>query len=48
MKLRRLNHVGAAALSIAEAVGTQIFFVHRRDMGAVLTEIMESPKDAGH
>ena len=29
------------------AHGTLIFFVHPRDMGGVLTEIMESPKD-GH
>ena len=28
------------------AHGTPIFFVHPRDMGGVLTEIMESPKDA--
>ena len=27
------------------AHGTPIFFVHPRDMGGVLTEIMESPKD---
>ena len=29
------------------AHGTPIFFVHSRDMGGVLTEIMETPK-AGH
>jgi methylmalonyl-CoA/ethylmalonyl-CoA epimerase len=29
------------------AHGTPIFFVHPKDMGGVLTEIMESPKD-GH
>lgn len=29
------------------AHGTPIFFVHPRDMGGVLTEIMETPKD-GH
>ena len=29
------------------AHGTPIFFVHPRDMGGVLTEIMESPRD-GH
>jgi methylmalonyl-CoA/ethylmalonyl-CoA epimerase len=28
------------------AHGTPIFFVHPRDMGGVLTEIMESPKEA--
>ena len=28
------------------AHGTLVFFVHPRDMGGVLTEIMESPKDA--
>jgi methylmalonyl-CoA/ethylmalonyl-CoA epimerase len=28
------------------AHGTPIFFVHPRDMGGVLTEIMETPKDA--
>lgn len=28
------------------AHGTPIFFVHPRDMNGVLTEIMESPKDA--
>ena len=28
------------------AHGTLIFFVHPRDMGGVLTEIMESPKEA--
>ena len=28
------------------AHGTLIFFVHPRDMGGVLTEIMESPRDA--
>ena len=27
------------------APGTPIFFVHPRDMGGVLTEIMESPRD---
>ena len=30
------------------AHGTPIFFVHPRDMGGVLTEIMESPKDGAH
>lgn len=31
------------------AHGTLIFFVHPRDMGGVLTEIMETPRDgAGH
>jgi methylmalonyl-CoA/ethylmalonyl-CoA epimerase len=30
------------------AHGTLIFFVHPKDMGGVLTEIMETPKDAGH
>jgi methylmalonyl-CoA/ethylmalonyl-CoA epimerase len=31
------------------AHGTPIFFVHPKDMGGVLTEIMETPKDgAGH
>jgi len=29
------------------AHGTPIFFVHPKDMGGVLTEIMETPKD-GH
>jgi methylmalonyl-CoA/ethylmalonyl-CoA epimerase len=29
------------------AHGTPIFFVHPRDMGGVLTEIMETP-DEGH
>ena len=28
------------------AHGTPVFFVHPRDMGGVLTEIMETPKDA--
>jgi methylmalonyl-CoA/ethylmalonyl-CoA epimerase len=28
------------------AHGTLIFFVHPRDMGGILTEIMETPKDA--
>ena len=28
------------------AHGTPIFFLHPKDMGGVLTEIMESPKDA--
>ena len=30
------------------AHGTPIFFVHPRDMHGVLTEIMETPKGAGH
>ncbi|MFL9842584.1 methylmalonyl-CoA epimerase [Sphingomonas sp. ST-64] len=30
------------------AHGTLIFFVHPRDMGGVLTEIMESPRDDLH
>ncbi len=30
------------------AHGTLIFFVHPRDMQGVLTEIMETPKEAGH
>ena len=30
------------------AHGTPIFFVHPKDMGGVLTEIMETPKGAGH
>ena len=30
------------------AHGTPIFFVHPRDMQGVLTEIMETPKQAGH
>ncbi|CAN5550460.1 methylmalonyl-CoA epimerase [soil metagenome] len=30
------------------AHGTPIFFVHPRDMGGVLTEIMETPKGEGH
>ena len=30
------------------AHGTPIFFVHPKDMGGVLTEIMESPRDGGH
>lgn len=29
------------------AHGTLIFFVHTRDMGGVLTEIMETPKEGG-
>jgi methylmalonyl-CoA/ethylmalonyl-CoA epimerase len=28
------------------AHGTLIFFVHPKDMGGVLTEIMETPKEA--
>ena len=28
------------------AHGTLVFFVHPKDMGGVLTEIMESPKQA--
>ena len=30
------------------AHGTPIFFVHPRDMGGILTEIMETPKDGAH
>jgi methylmalonyl-CoA/ethylmalonyl-CoA epimerase len=30
------------------AHGTPIFFVHPKDMGGVLTEIMETPKDGSH
>lgn len=30
------------------AHGTPIFFIHPKDMGGVLTEIMETPKDEGH
>jgi methylmalonyl-CoA/ethylmalonyl-CoA epimerase len=30
------------------AHGTLIFFVHPKDMGGVLTEIMETPMGAGH
>lgn len=30
------------------AHGTPIFFVHPKDMGGILTEIMESPKGEGH
>ena len=30
------------------AHGTPIFFVHPKDMGGVLTEIMETPKGEGH
>jgi methylmalonyl-CoA/ethylmalonyl-CoA epimerase len=30
------------------AHGTPIFFVHPKDMGGVLTEIMETPKDNAH
>lgn len=30
------------------AHGTPIFFVHPKDMGGVLTEIMETPKGNGH
>ncbi|MGQ0590278.1 MAG: methylmalonyl-CoA epimerase [Sphingosinicella sp.] len=30
------------------AHGTLVFFVHPKDMGGVLTEIMESPRDGGH
>ena len=30
------------------AHGTLIFFVHPRDMGGVLTEIMETPKEGAH
>lgn len=30
------------------AHGTLIFFVHPKDMNGVLTEIMETPKGAGH
>ena len=30
------------------AHGTLIFFVHPKDMGGVLTEIMETPKDGSH
>ena len=30
------------------AHGTLIFFVHPRDMGGVLTEIMETPKEGTH
>ncbi len=30
------------------AHGTLIFFVHPKDMGGMLTEIMETPKEAAH
>lgn len=30
------------------AHGTPVFFVHPKDMGGVLTEIMETPKGEGH
>jgi methylmalonyl-CoA/ethylmalonyl-CoA epimerase len=30
------------------AHGTLIFFVHPKDMGGVLTEIMETPQEGGH
>ncbi len=30
------------------AHGTPIFFVHPKDMGGMLTEIMETPKDGTH
>ncbi|MDE2562711.1 MAG: methylmalonyl-CoA epimerase [Sphingomonadales bacterium] len=30
------------------AHGTPIFFVHPRDMGGILTEIMETPKENAH
>lgn len=30
------------------AHGTPIFFVHPRDMGGILTEIMETPKEGTH
>ena len=30
------------------AHGTLIFFVHPRDMGGILTEIMETPKEGAH
>jgi methylmalonyl-CoA/ethylmalonyl-CoA epimerase len=30
------------------AHGTMIFFVHPKDMGGVLTEIMETPKEGAH
>ena len=30
------------------AHGTPIFFVHPKDMGGMLTEIMETPKDGDH
>ena len=30
------------------AHGTLIFFVHPRDMGGILTEIMETPKEGEH
>lgn len=30
------------------AHGTLIFFVHPKDMGGILTEIMETPKDGHH
>ena len=30
------------------AHGTPIFFVHPKDMGGVLTEIMETPKEGAH
>jgi methylmalonyl-CoA/ethylmalonyl-CoA epimerase len=37
-----------AAKAEFEAMGTPIFFVHPKDMGGVLTEIMETPKDDTH
>ena len=30
------------------AHGTLVFFVHPKDMGGVLVELMETPKDGGH
>jgi methylmalonyl-CoA/ethylmalonyl-CoA epimerase len=30
------------------AHGTPIFFVHPKDMGGVLTEIMETPREGAH
>lgn len=30
------------------AHGTPVFFIHPKDMGGMLVEIMETPKDGGH
>ncbi len=41
---------GARVLGVIRigAHGTPIFFLHPKDMGGILTEIMETPKGEGH
>ncbi|MDP2764888.1 MAG: methylmalonyl-CoA epimerase, partial [Brevundimonas sp.] len=47
-----LRAKGATLLGTGEprigAHGTPIIFVHPKDMGGVLVELMETPKDGAH